>query len=143
MSDHCDHPKIADFAGLTVGDVMVSRPKTLDARATVGDVRRTFANPHVIAALLVDGEAFAGLLYREWLPEEVPDDVPALPYARRDVPSVTPETPVGEALRLLDGVHRRLVVVADDGRRLAGLVCLDESGESFCRSDLDQVASGS
>ncbi|MBX6372541.1 MAG: CBS domain-containing protein, partial [Acidothermus sp.] len=56
---------------------------------------------------------------------------------------VTPETPVGEALRLLDGVHRRLVVVADDGRRLAGLVCLDESGESFCRSDLDQVASGS
>src|SRR5215217_5228117 len=77
-----------------VADVMLARPKTVPATATVGEIRAMFANDRLISALLVDGEAFAGLLDREDLPADAPDSGPARRYARTDVARVNPETPV-------------------------------------------------
>lgn len=133
---HCRHPKISDIRNseLSVGDVMVRRPKTMPASASVADLRRTFANPHVVSALLVDGACFAGLVNRVDVPDAVRDDAPARDFADVEVVTVRPSTPLPEAVKALDMEgSRRLVVVADDGRTLEGLLCLDESRSSFCR----------
>jgi CBS domain-containing protein len=132
----CHHPKIGDIrsSALSVGDVMVRRPKTTPASATVADLRRTFANPHVISALLVGGDSFAGIVHRATVATTAPDDAPARDFANADVVTVRPSTPLPEAVKTLDDAGiRRLVVLADDGRTLAGLLCLDESRSSFCQ----------
>ena len=133
---HCDHPKIGDIrtSSLSVGDVMVRRPKTMPATATVADLRRAFANPHVISAVLVDGATFAGLVNRVDLPEAARDDAPARDFADAGIVTVRPSTALPEAVKTLDADQgRRLVVLEDDGRTLAGLLCLDESRSSFCQ----------
>lgn len=133
---HCHHPKISDIRNseLSVGDVMVRHPKTMPASATVADLRRTFANPHVISALLVDGSSFAGLVNRVDVLDAARDDAPARDFADVEVATVRPSTPLPEAVKTLDAEgSRRLVVLADDGQTLEGLLCLDESRSSFCR----------
>jgi CBS domain-containing protein len=135
---HCDHPKLGDIrnSSLCVGDVMVAKPKTMPATATVGDLRQIFANPHVISALLVDGDSFAGMVHRDALSaaDAAADAAPALALAATDPPRVTPSMPLPDAVAILDAVgSRRLVVFADDGDTLAGLLCLDESRTSFCQ----------
>ena len=120
---HCDHPKVGDIRSspLSVGDVMVTRPKTTPANATVGELREVFANPHVISALLVDGDLFAGIVHRDAL-------------AAAGTVTVRPSMPLPDAVAILDGADsRRLVVLADDGETLAGLLCLDESRSGFCQ----------
>jgi CBS-domain-containing membrane protein len=122
-----------DAAGLLVRDVMVRRPKTLPADASVADLREQFANPRVRTALLADGERFAGAI----APSELPDDAPATErartYARIDVPTLPPDATMADALALMDdrGDHR-LVVVDGAGSTLVGLLCMDRSGTSFC-----------
>ena len=78
MDDPCTSPRVelADARERRVSDVMVKRPKTLAADATVGDVRRLFENPRVRTALLVDGEALAGAIDCEALDASAPDDDP-------------------------------------------------------------------
>jgi CBS domain-containing protein len=116
-----------------VRDVMVARPKTMPATATVADVRQTFANPHVISALLVDGTTFAGVIMRGAVPDTASDTASAREFASTDVPTIRPTTPVAEAVAMLDADgERRLVVLDDDGVTLAGLLCLDESRTGFC-----------
>jgi CBS domain-containing protein len=116
-----------------VADVMLRRPKTLPATATVADVRALFANPKVMTALLVDGAAFAGVLDREDLTEAAADDEPARDHARTDVPRVDPGTSVPEARAWLDEhEERRLVVMDADGVTLRGLLCLNRRRTGFC-----------
>jgi CBS domain-containing protein len=116
-----------------VRDVMVARPKTMPATASVADVRQTFANPHVISALLVDATAFAGVIARGAIPDTVPDDASARDFASTDVPTIRPDMPVADAVAMLDADgERRLVVLDEDGATLAGLLCLDESRTGFC-----------
>lgn len=134
---HCDHPKVGDIRSspLSVGDVMVTRPKTTPANATVGELREVFANPHVISALLVDGDLFAGIVHRDALAAaDAADDAPATDLAAAGTVTVRPSMPLPDAVAILDGADsRRLVVLADDGETLAGLLCLDESRSSFCQ----------
>jgi CBS domain-containing protein len=116
-----------------VADVMLRRPKTLPADATVADVRALFANPKVMTALLVDGTTFAGVLDREDLPDAAADDEPARKHARADVARVDPGTPVPEARAWLDEHdERRLVVMDADGVTLRGLLCLNKRRTGFC-----------
>ena len=120
-----------DAAGRLVRDVMVHRPKTLPADATVADLRRQFENPRVQTALLADGGRFAGAIAPSELPETADDSEPARAYARLDVPTLTPDATMAEALALLDERGDfRLVVL--EGGALAGLLCLDRRGTTFC-----------
>ena len=59
--------------GERVADAMLARPKTLPASASVADLRRLFANPKVMTALLVDGAALAGVVDRDGLPATAAD----------------------------------------------------------------------
>ena len=132
MSAHA-HVSIDQVRGGTVADAMLRRPKTLPAGATVGDVRRLFAeHPTVRTALLVDGGALAGAVERGDLPEAASDGAPAADYAG-GAATVSVETPLDEALAVLAGrAEQRLVVVDADGVTLQGLLCPSGGGNSFC-----------
>jgi len=118
---------------LTVRDVMRAQPKTLPRDATVGDVRRVFANPHVLDVLLVDGSAFVGLVEREAV-GGLPDETPAADLASTSDVTIGPEVSVKAALERLEREEsRRLVVVGADGITLEGLLCLNETRTGFCQ----------
>lgn len=135
-SSDCSNPRVdRETAATTVGDAMVSAPKAMPADGTVADLRAMFANPHVRTALLVDGARFAGVVHRDDLPADAPDDQRAGDLARRDVPTIRPDAPLSEATRILDaGGESRLVVLDPDGRTLRGLLCLTSDRSGFCRS---------
>lgn len=135
-STDCSNPKVErDASELRVSDAMVSSPKAMAADGTVADLRTMFANPHVRTALLVDGAEFAGVVHRDAVTAELPDDRPAGELARRDVPTVAPDSPLSEAVRLLDETgDNRLVVLDPDGRTLRGLLCLTGDLSGFCQS---------
>jgi CBS-domain-containing membrane protein len=118
---------------LLVRDVMVRRPKTMAADSTVADLRAHFENPRVRTALLADDGRFAGAIAPEELPDSAGGAEPARAYAAADVRTVGPDVPMADALALMErrGDHR-LVVLADDGETLVGLLCLDKTGTSFC-----------
>ena len=121
--------------GLRVSDAMVASPKTVPADAAVGDLRALFANPHVVTALLVDGPVFVGVVPRDELTTEVSDGHPARELARIDVATIEPDTPLTEALAMLDSLNeRRLVVIDPEHRQLRGLLCLTSDRLGFCQS---------
>ena len=131
----CPAPKRSReaVAGLSVRDVMILRPKTLPATATVADVRELFGNAHVRSAVLVDGQAYAGMIDREVLPGDAPGDQRAFRYATRDLATVTPDDPIGVALERLDAAGSlRLAVLDPDGTTLRGLLCLNGTATGFC-----------
>jgi CBS domain-containing protein len=132
----CDNAQITrdDAAPQLVRDVMLRHPKTLPGRATVREAREFFANPKVISALVVDDTSFVGLLDRSDLPSLLDAGSPVRTFARRSVPTITPDRPVTEAMDILDtrGLAR-LVVLEEDGVTLAGLLCLDLKRAGFCR----------
>jgi predicted transcriptional regulator len=120
-----------DAADRLVRDVMVHRPKTLPADATVADLRREFENPRVQTALLADDGRFAGAVAPDELPDTADGEEPAKAYARVDIPTLAPEATMGEAIALLEARGEfRLVVL--EGDTLAGLLCLDRRGTTFC-----------
>lgn len=125
--------ELADALELTVSEVMIRAPKTLPASASVGEVRQMFERPSMRSVLLADGERFAGVIERDALPAVVPADAPARPYARTDVPSVTPAVPMRDAVPLLEGRDEpRLVVLDEDGVTLRGLLCGNPTATGFC-----------
>src|SRR6266508_3259609 len=96
----CGNPAIPIQDGELVRDVMVRRPKTLPAGATVGDLLRLFGNAHVMSALLVDGDAFVGAVDRHSVPDDASDDSPARSLATSgDV--IGPEAPMAAAVEQL------------------------------------------
>ena len=132
----CDRTQVAraDAVPWLVRDVMVRRPKTLPGNATVGDARRFFVNPKMVTALLVDAGTFVGVLERDDLPDAASDSVPARDLTRRSVATISPDAGMHDALAELDAKGGyRLVVLADDGETLAGLLCLDRLRSGFCR----------
>jgi predicted transcriptional regulator len=131
------HPEVAPEAAdaLRVSDKMVAAPKAMDAGGTVADLRAMFANPRIRTALLVDGAHFAGVVHRDAVTADVADDQPAGELARLDVPTIEPEAPLSDAIRILDAAgDNRLVVLDSDGRTLRGLLCLKSDRVSFCQS---------
>jgi hypothetical protein len=127
----CGNPAIPVEEDLLVRNVMVRRPKTLPAGATVGDLRRLFGNGHVMTALLVDGDAFAGAVDRHSVAAHLPDSSSARDLATSgDV--IAPDAPMASAVAQLETLGTdRLVVL--DGPNLVGLVCLTKDRAGFCR----------
>jgi CBS domain-containing protein len=118
---------------LTVGEVMIARPRTFRSDVEVREVRQAFAHSSQRVVLLVDGLTFQGAIDRDALDPTAPDTTPAVAFARRDVATVTPATPLADAVELLDGNREpRLVVLDEDGQTLRGLLCFNQSSASFC-----------
>ena len=121
-------------SGMLVAEVMIANPKTLPAGALVGDVRRVFEKKNVRTVLLAEG---GRLPWRDRAGHgcrAAPGTtIAALPFADAEPLSTTPDTPMHEALALLDGRQEpRLVVLDEDGVTLRGLLCADSAGTGFC-----------
>jgi CBS domain-containing protein len=118
---------------LTVGEVMIARPKTFASAVQLGEVRQAFEQSSQRVVLLADGPTFQGAVDRNALDPRAPDTAPAATFARRDVTTVTPSTPLADAVEVLDRNREpRLVVLDEDGHTLRGLLCFNESSASFC-----------
>jgi CBS domain-containing protein len=113
-----------------VRELMISRPKSLDRDALVGDARRLFENASVRVAMVVEGGRYAGELRREDVPATAADGEPLSAYVRQGE-SIRPEAPLAEALSSLERTGGdRLAVVEDE--RLVGLVCFSRSHGRLC-----------
>jgi CBS domain-containing protein len=122
-----------EAAEKTVGDVMIRRPKTLPADALVSDVRLAFERPSTRTVLLADSQHFAGAIERGGLPDDAPDDAPALRYVEPEPLTASPATPMIDAIRLLEGREEpRLIVLDEDGSTLRGLLCGNRTATGFC-----------
>ena len=138
-AERCAHERVgrqvAERLRVRVRDAMLTAPKTLTVDASVGDVRRAFANPHVLSVLLVDGRVFAGALERGDVPAEECDERPAHELAHREVVTIRPDAPLAAALSKLDERgEQRLVVLDPDGQTLRGLLCLTSGRDGFCQA---------
>jgi CBS domain-containing protein len=125
----------AEAIDQTVGEVMIKRPKTLPSDARVADVRQAFELSSHRTVLLADDGRFAGAIERDAVPADASDSAPASAYVEPEPLSVTPDTPMSEAVRLLEGRGEpRLVVLDEDGVTLRGLLCAkDTTGSAgFC-----------
>jgi CBS domain-containing protein len=132
-NDGLSELQVGEGGRVTVRDLMRTRPKTLPSDVKVGDLRRLFANPHVLDVLLVDGEAFVGVVDRDDV-DEVADDVPAQALAHSAGVTIGPDATWNEAMaRLEEDGAWRLVVVDSDGFTLQGLLCLNAKRTGFCR----------
>ncbi len=124
---------LTDAVELTVGEVMLARPKTLPADSPVATVRAAFERPTVRTVLLADGARFVGAIERTGLPSDAPDDAPARDYVEDAPLTATPGMAMSEAMALLEGRSEpRLIVLDEDGVTLRGLVCANGSGTGFC-----------
>jgi CBS domain-containing protein len=119
--------------GMTVGDVMIAKPKTLPEGVLVRDVRRVFEQRSHRLVLLAEDGIFRGAIERERLPTEASEDEPAARYAEPHPATVTPSTPMTEAIAVLERQSEpRLIVLDEDGRRLRGLLCFNRGAQGFC-----------
>ena len=125
-----------DPEGVTVAEVMVRRPKTLPAEASVAQALGALADDHVHLLLLVDGDRLVGTVSRADLPEAAAAVVGrAATFATLAGRTVRPGTSAEEAMaRMSRAALRRLAVTDDDGR-LLGLLCLKRRGDGFCSDD--------
>jgi CBS domain-containing protein len=118
---------------MLVGDVMIASPKTIPPEARVGEVRRLLDRPNVRTVLFAEDGMFRGAIERDGLPADAPDDEAALRYADVRPLTVTPTTPMSQAISLLkDRTEPRLVVLDDDGVTLRGLICVNSRATGFC-----------
>ena len=119
--------------GMTVGEVMIARPKTLPADAVIAEVRRVFENPSMRTVLLADGEVFRGAIERDLVPDEAPAGDAAARYVHTEPVTVTAAMPIPEAIKLLESCDEpRLIVLDEDGVTLRGLLCFHRGTSGFC-----------
>ena len=118
---------------MLVGDVMIAGPKTVPPQALVGEVRQLLERPNVRTVLFADDGVFRGAIERDGLPAEAADDEAAIRFADRQPLTVTPATPMSEAIALMESrTEPRLVVLDDDGVTLRGLICVNARATGFC-----------
>jgi CBS domain-containing protein len=128
-------PKIPviEAVEMTVGEVMITNPKTLPVTVLVRDVRQVFEQPSHRTVLLTDDGTFRGAIERERLPTDAREDEPAARYADIQPLTVTPAMPMSEAIALLERRSEpRLIVLDEDGLSLRGLLCFNRTANGFC-----------
>ncbi|HEV8451845.1 MAG TPA: CBS domain-containing protein [Gaiellales bacterium] len=116
-----------------VAEVMIKRPKTLAAGATVSDARRLFDNPRVqVCPVVEDDGRLVGELRRDLIPDSAEGDAPARAYAGGRPPTISAEASMGEAMQHLERLDSERLAVIDDDGRLTGLLCLNRRHGRFC-----------
>ena len=113
-------------------ELMLDRPKTMPADATVAAVREQLASPKMQMVLLADGPRYRGAVTA--IPAEAGAEEPALGYADPEPDTIAPDAPAAVAFeRTVASRHRRVIVV-DGGGNLLGLLCLDPTRTRFCQT---------
>src|SRR5262245_28693172 len=113
-----------------VADLMLRKPKTLPADATVADARAQLARGRAKMLLLVDGPELRAALTA--ITPDADDDAPAIGFADADTETIEPDAPGDDVIaRLNAGPHGRIVVL-DEQRNLHGLLCLSSDGSRLC-----------
>jgi CBS domain-containing protein len=128
----------AELVGRTVADVMIHRPKTLPATASVAEARAELLDDHVHLVLIVADDMLAGAVERIDL-VGAPASAPVLEHAVLDGRTVAPTVAAEDARLLLLARGRRRLAVVDERGALVGLLCLKRRLTGFC-SDADVAA---
>jgi IMP dehydrogenase len=109
-----------------VREAIVADPRVLQADVPVREAAALLAKPHVASVLVAEGDRLLGSVTKEAIVAAVAADRDLRNLAVReladvDVPRVSPDVPLDEALILMaEGGHERLAVV-EDGRLLGVL----------------------
>lgn len=120
---------------LTAADLMLTRPKTLTAAASVAEVRELLDNPKVQMVLLADGRTFKGAVTH--VPPDASPRDRALDYVDGDAETISPHASADEAFERAAASPNRRVIVLDDADNLLGLLCLNQSRTRFCQDAAD------
>jgi len=113
-----------------VADLMLRKPKTLPADATVADARAQLASGRAKMLLLVDGAEFRAALTA--IPPDADDDAPAIGFADADTETIAPDAPGDDVIARLNTSPHGRIVVLDEQRNLHGLLCLSSDGSRLC-----------
>jgi predicted transcriptional regulator len=120
-------------AGQTVAEVMIKRPKTVAAGASVSDARQVFANPRVqVCPLVADDGRVVGELTRESIPASADDGAPATQFSSGMPDMIAPGDSMADAMRRLEQLDSERLTVVDADGHLAGLLCLNRRNGQFC-----------
>jgi CBS domain-containing protein len=109
-----------------VREAIVADPRVLQADTPVREAAALLAKPHVASVLVADGDRLLGCVTKEAIVAAVAADrdlrnLRVAELADPDVPTVSPDVPLDEALMFMaEGGHERLAVVGDG--RLLGIL---------------------
>jgi CBS domain-containing protein len=108
---------------MIVREALVADPPVLQAGDPVQAAAALLAKPHVESVLVADGERLVGAITKEAIVAAVADsrDLRSLAVgdvAETDVPTVGPETTLGDALLLMAEQGLERLPVVEDGRLL-------------------------
>jgi CBS domain-containing protein len=106
-----------------VREALLADPPVLQAGAPVEAAAALLVKPNVESVLVADGERLVGVIAKEAIVAAVADsrDLRSLTVgdvAEQDVPTVGPETSLGDALHLMAEKGLERLPVVEDGRLL-------------------------
>jgi len=121
------------------GDIMTPGPVTVHAATPLPQVANVMAHRRLKRLPVIDGQGrLAGVISRVDLLRTVAEgyageaseradvglkgDMPVARVMRQDVPTVHPDTPVGEVMQAVVSTRLNRAVVVDQGRRVIGIV---------------------
>ncbi len=116
-----------------VGEAMIRNPKICSTRATVDQIRRLFADPHVHAALVVDRDVvLVTVVERADLSADGTGDQRVAKFGHLNGRTIAADAPLDDVRDSMLAIGRRRLAVIDVGHHLVGLLCLKASGKGFC-----------
>jgi CBS domain-containing protein len=115
--------------GQSIRDVMTADPHTVAADATLTDAAREMKSDDIGAVLVEDGGSVSGILtdrvVRAIAEGRDPSSTKVGDVASRDVKTLTPDSSVEDAIKIVREQHVRRIPVVQNGRA-AGIVSIGD-----------------
>jgi len=117
--------------GQSIRDVMTASPHCLQPSATLQDAAREMKGDDIGAVLIEDNGSLAGILTdRDIVVKAIaegrdPSSTKVIDVATRDVKTLTPDSTVEDAIKLVREQHVRRIPVVEGGRP-AGIVSIGD-----------------
>jgi signal-transduction protein with cAMP-binding, CBS, and nucleotidyltransferase domain len=130
----------------TVRDVMTANPRSLPSTATASAAAMAMRDIDAGAILVTEAERMCGvvtdrdLVVRVLAEDRDPATTPLGEICSRDVSSVSPETPIAEAVAELRGRSVRRLPVVEEGRPVGIVTLGDLAVEKDPQSALGQIS---
>lgn len=117
--------------GQSIRDVMTASPHTVQASASLQDAAREMKSDDIGAVLVEDNGSLAGILTdRDIVVSAIaegrdPSSTKVIDVATRDVKTLTPDSTVEDAIKIVREQHVRRIPVVEGGRP-AGIVSIGD-----------------